>query len=78
MIKFFYIAFLAVLFAGCESEVRKKSAQNFEKILVEKKKFQKMPEDEPSVSEQLTREIYSQMDHSKKKEGKFKFGSKQN
>lgn len=66
------------MFAGCESQARKKSAQNFEKILVEKKKFQKMPDDEPSVSEQLTREIHSQMDHSKKKERKFKFGSKQN
>ncbi|WP_445141787.1 hypothetical protein [Campylobacter sp.] len=67
---------MATLFAGCESEVRNKTSKNFEKILTQKRKIQNISEEEPTVSEQLTREIHSQMDHSLKKEGKFKFGSK--
>lgn len=65
----------AVFIAGCESEAQRRSTKNFEKILTEKKKFQKMQKDNPSVSEQLTREIHSQSDNSKEK-GAFKFGGK--
>jgi len=68
--------FIPILFliVGCESEAQKQSTKNFEKILTEKKKFQKIKKDEPSVSEQLKREIYSQSEQSKSKEkGEFKF-----
>ncbi|WP_170018560.1 hypothetical protein [Campylobacter sp. RM16190] len=61
---------------GCESEAQRRSTQSFERILTEKKKFQKIKEDNPSVSEQLMREIYSQSDGSEKKKGTFKFGEK--
>ncbi|WP_236861300.1 hypothetical protein [Campylobacter sp. RM16192] len=59
---------------GCESEAQRRSTKSFEKILSEKKKFQKIKEDNPSVSEQLMRDIYSQSDGSEKKKGTFKFG----
>ena len=65
---------ILLLLTGCESEVQKQTTKNFEKILTEKKKFQKIQKDEPSVSEQLKREIYSQSEQSKSKEkGEFKF-----
>ena len=50
----------------------KKGLKNYEKILTEKKKFQKIQKDEPSVSEQMKREIHSQSEKSKEK-GEFKF-----
>ena len=72
--KFLLFIPILFLFAGCESEAQKQSTKNFEKILTEKKKFQKIQKDEPSVSEQLKREIYSQCEQSKSKEkGEFKF-----
>ena len=66
--------FIPILFliAGCEGEAQKQSTKNFEKILTEKKKFQKIQKDDPSVSEQMKREIHSQSEKSKEK-GEFKF-----
>ena len=52
--------------------MQKQTTKNFEKILTEKKKFQKIQKDEPSVSEQMKREIHSQSEKSKEK-GEFKF-----
>lgn len=70
------VPILSVMFLmGCESEAQKQSTKNFEKILTEKKKFQKIQKDEPTVSEQLTREINSQSERSQEK-GAFKFGGK--
>ena len=69
-----FLLFIPILFLlmGCESEAQKQSTKNFEKILTEKKKFQKIQKDEPSVSEQMKREIHSQSEQSKEK-GEFKF-----
>ena len=69
-----FLLFIPILFLlmGCESEAQKQSTKNFEKILTEKKKFQKIQNDEPSVSEQMKREIHSQSEQSKEK-GEFKF-----
>ena len=39
--KFLLFIPILFLFAGCESEVQKQTTKNFEKILTEKKKFQK-------------------------------------
>ena len=63
---------ILLLLTGCESEVQKQTTKNFEKILTEKKKFQKIQKDDPSVSEQMKREIHSQSEQSKEK-GEFKF-----
>ena len=63
---------ILLLLTGCESEVQKQTTKNFEKILTEKKKFQKIQKDDPSVSEQMKREIHSQSERSKEK-GEFKF-----
>ena len=63
---------ILLLLTGCESEVQKQTTKNFEKILTEKKKFQKIQKDDPSVSEQMKREIHSQSEKSKEK-GEFKF-----
>ena len=63
---------ILLLLTGCESQVQKQTTKNFEKILTEKKKFQKIQKDEPSVSEQMKREIHSQSEKSKEK-GEFKF-----
>jgi len=72
--KFLLFIPILLLLTGCESQVQKQTTKNFEKILTEKKKFQKIQKDEPSVSEQLKREIYSQSEQSKSKEkGEFKF-----
>lgn len=70
--KFLLLIPILFLLTGCESEAQKQSTKNFEKILTEKKKFQKIKKDEPSVSEQMKREIYSQSEQSKEK-GEFKF-----
>ena len=70
--KFLLFIPILLLFAGCESEAQKQTTKNFEKILTEKKKFQKIQKDEPSVSEQMKREIHSQSEQSKEK-GEFKF-----
>lgn len=70
--KFLLFIPILFLFAGCESEVQKQTTKNFEKILTEKKKFQKIQKDEPGVSEQMKREIHSQSEKSKEK-GEFKF-----
>ena len=70
--KFLLFIPILFLFAGCESVVQKQTTKNFEKILTEKKKFQKIQKDEPSVSEQMKREIHSQSEKSKEK-GEFKF-----
>lgn len=69
-----FLLFIPILFLlmGCESEAQKQSTKNFEKILTEKNKFQKIQKDEPSVSEQMKREIHSQSEQSKEK-GEFKF-----
>ncbi|WP_423902669.1 hypothetical protein [Campylobacter showae] len=69
-----FLLLIPILFflTGCESEAQKQSTKNFEKILTEKKKFQKIKKDEPSVSEQMKREIHSQSEQSKEK-GEFKF-----
>ena len=69
-----FLLFIPILFLlmGCESEAQKQSTKNFEKILTEKKKFQKIQKDDPSVSEQMKREIHSQSEQSKEK-GEFKF-----
>ena len=69
-----FLLFIPILFLlmGCESEAQKQSTKNFEKILTEKKKFQKIQKDEPSVSEQMKREIHSQSERNKEK-GEFKF-----
>ena len=63
---------ILLLLTGCESQVQKQTTKNFEKILTEKKKFQKIQKDDPSVSEQMKREIHSQSEKSKEK-GEFKF-----
>ena len=63
---------ILLLLTGCESQVQKQTTKNFEKILTEKKKFQKIQKDDPSVSEQMKREIHSQSERSKEK-GEFKF-----
>ena len=63
---------ILLLLTGCESQVQKQTTKNFEKILTEKKKFQKIQKDDPSVSEQMKREIHSQSEQSKEK-GEFKF-----
>ena len=63
---------ILLLLTGCESQVQKQTTKNFEKILTEKKKFQKIQKDDPSVSEQMKREIPSQSERSKEK-GEFKF-----
>ena len=70
--KFLLFIPILFLFAGCESEAQKQTTKNFEKILTEKKKFQKIQKDEPSVSEQMKREIHSQSEKSKEK-GEFDF-----
>jgi putative lipoprotein len=70
--KFLLLIPILFLLTGCESEAQKQSTKNFEKILTEKKKFQKIKKDEPSVSEQMKREIHSQSEQSKEK-GEFKF-----
>ena len=69
-----FLLFIPILFLlmGCESEAQKQSTKNFEKILTEKKKFQKIQKDNPNVSEQMKREIHSQSEQSKEK-GEFKF-----
>ena len=69
-----FLLFIPILFLlmGCESEAQKQSTKNFEKILTEKKKFQKIQKDDPSVGEQMKREIHSQSEQSKEK-GEFKF-----
>jgi len=63
--KFLLFIPILFLFAGCESEVQKQTTKNFEKILTEKKKFQK-------IQKQMKREIHSQSEKSKEK-GEFKF-----
>ena len=70
--KFLLLIPILFLLTGCESDAQKQSTKNFEKILTEKKKFQKIKKDEPSVSEQMKREIHSQSEQSKEK-GEFKF-----
>ena len=70
--RFLLLIPILFLLMGCESEAQKQSTKNFEKILTEKKKFQKIQKDEPSVSEQMKREIHSQSERSKEK-GEFKF-----
>ena len=70
--KFLLLIPILLLLTGCESQVQKQTTKNFEKILTEKKKFQKIQKDEPSVSEQMKREIHSQSEKSKEK-GEFKF-----
>jgi len=70
--KFLFFIPILLLLAGCESQVQKQTTKNFEKILTEKKKFQKIQKDDPSVSEQMKREIHSQSEKSKEK-GEFKF-----
>ena len=70
--KFLLFIPILLLLTGCESEVQKQTTKNFEKILTEKKKFQKIQKDDPSVSEQMKREIHSQSERSKEK-GEFKF-----
>ena len=70
--KFLLFIPILLLLTGCESQVQKQTTKNFEKILTEKKKFQKIQKDDPSVSEQMKREIHSQSEKSKEK-GEFKF-----
>jgi len=70
--KFLFFIPILLLLAGCESQVQKQTTKNFEKILTEKKKFQKIQKDDPSVSEQMKREIHSQSEQGKEK-GEFKF-----
>ena len=70
--RFLLLIPILFLLMGCESEAQKQSTKNFEKILTEKKKFQKIQKDDPSVSEQMKREIHSQSERSKEK-GEFKF-----
>ena len=70
--KFLLFIPILLLLMGCESEAQKQSTKNFEKILTEKKKFQKIQKDDPSVIEQMKREIHSQSERSKEK-GEFKF-----
>ena len=70
--RFLLLIPILFLLMGCESEAQKQSTKNFEKILTEKKKFQKIQKDDPSVSEQIKREIHSQSEKSKEK-GEFKF-----
>ena len=70
--KFLLLIPILLLLTGCESQVQKQTTKNFEKILTEKKKFQKIQKDDPSVSEQMKREIHSQSEQSKEK-GEFKF-----
>ena len=70
--KFLLFIPILLLLTGCESQVQKPTTKNFEKILTEKKKFQKIQKDDPSVSEQMKREIHSQSERSKEK-GEFKF-----
>ena len=70
--KFLLLIPILLLLTGCESQVQKQTTKNFEKILTEKKKFQKIQKDDPSVSEQMKREIHSQSEKSKEK-GEFKF-----
>ncbi|MBC2881900.1 hypothetical protein H7R39_01160 [Campylobacter sp. Marseille-Q3452] len=70
--KFLLFIPILLLLTGCESQVQKQTTKNFEKILTEKKKFQKIQKDDPSVSEQMKREIHSQSERSKEK-GEFKF-----
>ena len=70
--KFLLFIPILLLLMGCESEVQKQTTKYFEKILTEKKKFQKIQKDDPSVSEQMKREIHSQSERSKEK-GEFKF-----
>ena len=70
--KFLLFIPILLLLTGCESKVQKQTTKNFEKILTEKKKFQKIQKDDPSVSEQMKREIHSQSERSKEK-GEFKF-----
>ena len=69
--KFLLLIPILFLLTGCESEAQKQSTKNFEKILTEKKKFQKIQKDDPSVSEQMKREIHSQSEQSKE-QGEFK------
>ena len=70
--KFLLFIPILLLLTGCESQVQKQTTKNFEKILTEKKKFQKIQKDDPSVSEQMKRETHSQSERSKEK-GEFKF-----
>ncbi len=70
--KFLLFIPILLLLTGCESQVQKQTTKNFEKILTEKKKFQKIQKDDPSVIEQMKREIHSQSERSKEK-GEFKF-----
>lgn len=65
----------AVLFTlyGCENTLQKKTSENFDKIMKERKRFRSIPKEDLTVQEQFKREINSQAEPQReKKEFKFK------
>jgi putative lipoprotein len=58
---------------GCENTLQKKTSENFDKIMRERKRFKNMPKEDLTVQEQFKREIHSQSEPQReKKEFKFK------
>ena len=61
------VALLLLFLVGCDSKVQKQSSSNFDKVMHDKKRFRELKNEDPSISEQLIREINSQSDSSKER-----------